>query len=250
MTLTHPMDLYTVLRDLYDACNAEFFRDALPPCMIVLRARSKRTMGAFAPECWGAYQTTQDAHIDTLVLNSEAFPHRTEEEIVSTLVHEMCHVWQFRVQGKAITNGHHDKEWGQQMARLGLIPSATGHPGGRQTGKQVSHYVYEQGAFRAWFTARRAALTLDKPMIPLQETPKLIPRVKPPKKYKHVCPLHPTTKAWALDGMALQCGTCGSALLIDSATRQGQTDLEDLARQLGTQAGAVVDPIVVAEEVP
>lgn len=238
MTLEHPMDLYPVLRQLYDECNAAFFRDQLPPCMIVLRARSKRTMGAYSPECWGAYQSDPaDAHIDTLVLNSEAFKTRSEEEICSTLVHEMCHAWEFRVDGTEAKNGHHDRIWGAQMVRCGLMPSSTGQPGGKQTGRQMAHYILDNGAFQWWFDRRRVEhMQRREPLLPLlQETPRLIDKKRPPKKYKHVCPTCVGVKAWALDGADLLCGACQGRLYIPSAALQVQTDLVELARQVGRQ---------------
>jgi hypothetical protein len=41
----------------------------------------------------------------------------------------------------------HNREWGAFMKRVGLYPSNTGQPGGKETGQQMQHYVIEGGRF-------------------------------------------------------------------------------------------------------
>ena len=50
------------------------------------------------------------------------------------LVHEMTHLEQEEY-GKPGKKGHHNREWVGLMERVGLIPSDTGAPGGKQTGR-------------------------------------------------------------------------------------------------------------------
>jgi predicted SprT family Zn-dependent metalloprotease len=45
-----------------------------------------------------------------LALNPDEFIGRTDEMILSTLVHEMCHVWQ-QTYGKSPRRGYHDRQW-------------------------------------------------------------------------------------------------------------------------------------------
>ena len=59
---------------------------------------------------------------------------RSDEEILSTLVHEMAHVWQ-QTHGRPPRRCYHDREWAAKMREIGLQPSTTGQPGGQKRGK-------------------------------------------------------------------------------------------------------------------
>ena len=84
-------------------------------------------------------------------------------DILGTLVHEMCHQWQHEL-GNPSRSGYHNKEWGNKMKEVGLYPSSTGQPGGRQTGQQVSHFIVEGGAFDVAF-----ALMQDDIQVPWRD---------------------------------------------------------------------------------
>jgi hypothetical protein len=51
--------------------------------------------------------------------------------VLSTLVHEQAHLWQHHF-GKPGRGRYHNREWAAKMVEIGLIPSATGEPGGKQ----------------------------------------------------------------------------------------------------------------------
>lgn len=213
MSEKHPCDVYTELRQLYDACNTALFADRLPPCMLVLRAH-RRAYGFFQPACWGPFHTERGGELDTLALNPAAFHDRTEEEVVSTLVHEMCHLWQEHYGEHPAKKGYHNAEWGQRMLTLGLYPSATGQPGGKRTGLRVSHYILDPGAFH---TAYLALVTATAgPLLSWQEIPRLEPVKEQPKKVKHTCPTCGEVKAWAVMGTPLCCGSCETALVTEA----------------------------------
>jgi hypothetical protein len=48
--------------------------------------------------------------------------------------------------GKPSRNGYHNKQWSRWMERIGLVPSATGAPGGKRTGQRMTHYIIRGGA--------------------------------------------------------------------------------------------------------
>lgn len=75
---------------------------------------------------------------------------RTDELILSTLAHEMVHVW-MQVHGRPPRRSYHDKQWAAKMKEVGLYPSSTGEPGGKETGAKVSHYIVPSGAFAKAF---------------------------------------------------------------------------------------------------
>ena len=69
--------------------------------------------------------------------------------MLSTLVHEMAHLWQHHF-GKPSRSNYHNKEWGDKMREIGLVPSSTGAPGGKATGQRVSHYLVFNEAVEMW----------------------------------------------------------------------------------------------------
>jgi len=58
----------------------------------------------------------------------------------------MAHLWQAHF-GKPGRTSYHNKQWAGMMEAIGLIPSDTGAPGGKQTGQKVSHYIAGGGPF-------------------------------------------------------------------------------------------------------
>lgn len=204
---THPCDIYHELRTLYDHCNATFFGDTLPACMIVLRPR-RNTFGYFQHACWGRPEDSEGA-VDAIAINSERLRTKGEEEIVSTMVHEMTHLWQEHYGERKPPKPYHNREWAAKMVEHGLMPSNTGLPGGKQLGKHMSEYRLDNGLFRRWYD------DLAKPLLSWAEFPKLVAAKQQPKKYKYVCP-RCEAKAWAHEGTALACGDCREPMVTEA----------------------------------
>ena len=130
------------LQRAFDFFNEKLFGNRLPRALITYTKR-KNVFGHFGAVRW---QDTEENFADEIALNPEKFRSRPVEEVLSTLVHEMTHQEQFHF-GKPSRNGYHNKAWGVLMRRVGLIPSSTGEPGGKETGQKVSHYIDEGGPF-------------------------------------------------------------------------------------------------------
>jgi hypothetical protein len=58
----------------------------------------------------------------------------------------MAHLWQHHF-GKPSRTTYHNKEWAAKMHQVGLIPTSTGWPGGKETGQHVTHIIEEGGPF-------------------------------------------------------------------------------------------------------
>ncbi len=84
--------------------------------------------------------------LDELGLHPGFFTLRPVEEVLSTLVHEMVHHWQDRL-GSPSRSNPHNRQWASKMREIGLEPSATGLPDGKDTGMHMSHYIQPEGAF-------------------------------------------------------------------------------------------------------
>ncbi|WP_366142237.1 SprT-like domain-containing protein [uncultured Tateyamaria sp.] len=79
-------------------------------------------------------------------MNPAYFAILTIENNLSTMAHEMVHLWQFH-HGKPSRRGYHNKEWALKMEGIGLIPSDTGRVGGKKVGQSMDHYILENGPF-------------------------------------------------------------------------------------------------------
>src|SRR3954451_16498428 len=132
---------YSDLVTAYDFLNEQLFDRDLPPCLITLQRKSQ-TRGYFCRERFASRDGTEIT--DEIALNPAHFRSRTSEEILSTLVHEMVHLGQFH-RGEPSRSGYHNRQWADEMARVGLIASHTGAPGGRRTGQRVTHYIEPDG---------------------------------------------------------------------------------------------------------
>jgi hypothetical protein len=130
----------------YDVFNAALFDNQLPPCLITMNAKHKRSLGHFLPDCWE--NESRQRKTDEINLNPLHFRKCGLEDTLSTLAHEMCHLWQKHC-GQPSRRNYHNKEWGQKMIEIGLMPSSTGQPGGKQTGQQMDHYIIVNGKFKS-----------------------------------------------------------------------------------------------------
>ena len=141
---------YTGLDAAYDHFNRELFAGQLPPCLITMQ-RHKGAYGYFSGNRFASIADPEDI-TDEIALNPAHFANRTPTQTLSTLVHEMAHLWQHH-HGKPSRNGYHNKEWAAKMREIGLIPSHTAQPGGKETGQKVSHYIDDSGRFAKACTA-------------------------------------------------------------------------------------------------
>jgi predicted SprT family Zn-dependent metalloprotease len=137
-------EAYTELQDAYDFFNARLFDSQLPECLITLQ-REKRSFGHFQPTSFVRRSTGETT--DEISMNPRFFATRSIRDTLSTLVHEMVHLWQAHSGQDKSRKGYHNKEWSDQMERIGLMPSNTGQPGGKKVGEKMSHYIIAGGLF-------------------------------------------------------------------------------------------------------
>ena len=124
---------YRAFQKAYDFFNAELFSGALPHVLVTLQRRA-RSSGYFAPERFaGRARSNLNTTAHELALNPDNFKGHADRDILATLTHEMVHAWQ-QTHGKP-DYSYHDRQWAAKMKEIGLHPSATGEPGGKETGK-------------------------------------------------------------------------------------------------------------------
>ena len=241
MTESPTLAMYSALNRAFDHFNQHLFGGELPPCLITLRS-SRRQRGYHHAE---RFISTEGTIIHELGLHPGYFTLHPLEISLSTLVHEMVHHWQ-ECFGKPSRSNHHNREWVEKMESIGLIPSDSGLPEGKQTGRKVSHYIEPNGAYAKacedllaagftlpWFD-RHAPVepetvkhvqeqlaeqglqvaTSEAPVESIAphadpETPTVFSPPEPRRdpKARLVCPTC-EARAWAKPETALMCGTC------------------------------------------
>jgi predicted SprT family Zn-dependent metalloprotease len=193
---------YQGFQKAYDFFNRELFADSLPQVLVTLQ-RHANTRGYFSPQRFKG--RVEKASVHELALNPDTFTGRTDEMILSTLVHEMCHVWQ-ETYGNPSRRGYHNREWAGKMREVGLQPTTTGEPGGRETGQAVTHYILPDGKYtQAFVKLADTGFQLRWQSLPFGKQG----RAKKSSKTKFSCP-ECGQNAWAKPSAALICGECFS----------------------------------------
>lgn len=247
--MTSPtLAFYASLQAAFDHFNAHLFGGELPGCLITLRSASR----VYGYHHANRFISTDGQQLDELGLHPGFFTLRPIEAVLSTLVHEMVHHWQHHFGAPTKTNAH-NKEWAAKMESLGLMPSHTGLPGGKKTGRSVSHYILpdesylkvcqqllETGFQLPWLdrhapaqpereiahqaALKAAGIELDITPPPSSTLPEQIkgkPSIvgpapkRPNPREKFTCPTC-GTKAWATPETAIICGICVVPMVVGS----------------------------------
>lgn len=213
---TPTYDSYGELDQAYAYFNDVLFGSELPPCLITLH-RHKKAYGYFAPRRFE--HTSGKRYTDEIALNPDHFKERSAAETLSTLVHEMAHLWQQHF-GKPSRSNYHNREWGSKMDWLGLPPSSTGAPGGKRTGQRVSHWIEPGGRF-AVACERILAQGL---VIAWHSIPNGIDlKKKAGKRTKYVCP-QCEAAVWGKSGLNIACGDCEVRMPLEIAGEEESGD--------------------------
>ena len=192
---------YRAFQEAYDFFNKELFAGDLPDVLVTLQRHSK-ARGYFSPERFSG--RIHDAAAHELALNPDTFAGRTDEEILSILVHEMAHVWQ-QVHGTPSRRSYHDREWAAKMKEIGLQPTDTGDPGGKETGQRVTHYIIPDGRYaKAYAQLKTRGLRLQWQSVTAGDEQA---KAKKASKTKFTCP-ECEQNAWAKPDAQLGCYAC------------------------------------------
>lgn len=198
---------YDGLTLAYEFFNRELFSGKLPACLLTMQ-RQKGAYGYFSGDRFAQLGDAADI-TDEIALNPAHFASRTPTQILSTLVHEMVHLWQHRDENaKPGRRGYHNKEWAKTMRAIGLIPTATGEPGGQETGEKMTHIIEAGGRFEK---ACSAFLARHPAMLYHDRAGEETGKKKVASKNKYTCP-GCGLNAWAKPDVHLVCGECGEAL--------------------------------------
>jgi hypothetical protein len=216
----NPMVTYNALDFVYDYFNTRLFRGELRPCLITVQRR-RTACGFFASARFQSHDATDIA--DEIGLDPRSWgPPRTDTENLSTLVHEMAHLWQHHY-GKSSAGGYHNRQFARKMFEVGLVTSDSGERGGKATGTRMSHYIAAGGPFeKACADLLRGGFVIPYVEILSEgERERREParhRSRAASKTTYTCPhCHPSNTS----GESLACTSCaGNATHGSSQTKQ------------------------------
>jgi predicted SprT family Zn-dependent metalloprotease len=178
---------YSTLDKAFEYFNAHLFNHMLPDCIITLN-RKKHTRGYFHKDKFRIREKS-DA-VSEISLNPDEFLERTDLEILSTLVHEMCHLLQYTIGDPP--------------------PSSTGEPGGKTAGQKMTHYILKGGRFE--IVAQGFLISQGGLLVESLPEPEKEKKEKKKTRYKFVCP-ECGMAAWAKESANLACGNCREVLI-------------------------------------
>jgi predicted SprT family Zn-dependent metalloprotease len=192
---------YIGFAEAYDWFNSRLFHGALPRPLITMQ-RQRGSYGYFASDRFGTRDRSEI--VGEIALNPIHFESRTVEDSLSTLVHEMVHLWQ-QYFGNSSRSGYHNREWAQKMKAVGLQPD-NGKGGG--TGQRVDHHIVPGGPFSVACAELLSRGTEIRYVDLWRQRPGAVRRTRS----KYTCP-DCGLNAWAKPQARLDCTDCGTHMV-------------------------------------
>ena len=204
------MDLYEDFQKAFAFYNKTLFGTTLPECIITLQ-RIKRVRGYYSNRRF-VKSSLDGSNRSEIALNPDYFGLVSDTEVLATLVHEMCHM-KMDLIGCQCANGYHDRQWAEEMMRVGLIPTNNGRLDGRKTGYYMTQLIKEGGFFQY---ATKKLLDegfkisyYDKACLKEEVSADFV-EIKTKRrtsKFKYGCGC---SLVWGKRGLKLKCENCGN----------------------------------------
>lgn len=228
------LELYTKVQTVIDELDKVFFsgkgKQKIPQVVFAINNRCKRCCLAYV-QADALYDKNTDKKLQYMAINPD-YLNRSIGEVVSTICHELCHVYE-HAYIHIPRGGYHDKQWADLMKDCGLEPKYFNK--GKTT---VSHTIIKGGEFEAFMKKfveehgenffnivsysqevqkkTRKELGLEDGDDEEDEEPKADNADKPIKKYnrnkiKYICPSC-GMKVWGKSGLSISCNECMETL--------------------------------------
>lgn len=222
------LELYAKIQTVIDEIDARFFsgkgKQKIPQVVFAINTRCKSCVLAFVqPD--SLYDKNTDKKLQYMAINPD-YLNRDVGEIISTICHELCHVYE-NAYLHIPRGGYHDKQWAELMTECGLEPIYN------NTSKtSVHHKAIKDGVFEEYIKQfkeehgedffnivsysseiqrkTRKALGIEEGEG--EDEPKPDNADKPVKKYnrnkiKYVC-ASCGMKVWGKSGLSIRCNEC------------------------------------------
>lgn len=195
----------------FDYFNDHIFNGQLPQCLLNFSRLGRKSVAFYVNELW---ENEDRIKLDEISLNPN-FLYLSVKEITSSLVHEMCHLWQFKY-GKPSRRGYHNKQWAAKMIEVGLMPVGKN---GKQTGQSMSDEIIPGGAFENVFNQMPESYKLPwRVFLDVEDDEESEDKDDRKKKsgarIKYSCP-GCLTNVWGKSELLIACGFC-KVLFVES----------------------------------
>ena len=194
------IEQYTILQEIYVYFNHHLFSDFfLPEIIFTIDYRKSNNNGFFHAEKFDH----NGKKISVISLNPDHF-NRSNIDCMSTIAHEMSHLWEYCISPDKYKGGYHTKVWSSKMQKIGLMPSDTGQEGGKKTGRRMTHYIVKNGLFEQKaneFISNHQNIFLFSGIAMIQKVSD-----KKRNKIKYTCPCG--QNVWGKPDLQIICGEC------------------------------------------
>jgi len=202
------IDQHSRLQSAADLFNAELFDGTLPPAYITMIVKPG-CYGLFFPD---RYQNKKGQSVDQIALCARTAVERPLPELLSTLVHEMCHQAAYENSGRKNPGGH-GTAWRNLMDAVGLPPVRIGGDWRRAT-----HRIDPDGRFAKLVAKHRSKLQ-ELPWADVSSS--VIGTKKEKDRVRFTC-RKCGANAWAKPSAQLLCGSCSTSIELVVMHHAGQ----------------------------
>lgn len=206
------MNIYDKFYRAYRIYNERLFGNGLGDIIITF-VRKPLVKGYYS---FSRFQYLDDSGktVSEISINPEYFAKASDKMVLSTLVHEMCHMYHDTVRNNCV-RGYHDKAWAEIMEGIGLIPSSTGQPGGKKTGFLMSHYIQSGGRFdvvteevlKDGFSRGFIEVCVDEKRLSEKDVDAAKGGYGQGRRFKYSCGC---SNVWGKKNLNLKCNICGN----------------------------------------
>lgn len=210
--------LYTKFQMIVDMIEKEFFtskgKNPFPKIVLALNNRCSSCVVAFVQPDY-LFDKKEEEKVQYLAINPK-YLQRETRDIISTLCHELCHVYEVAYI-HIPRGGYHTKAWCDLMRECGLEPVFN-----NKSKTSVTHKIIEGGVFESFcnefdktypdffsLVEYSEDMNTDKGESGADNADKPIKRYNR-NKIKYVCP-ECQSKVWGKSGLNIYCSDCECA---------------------------------------
>lgn len=209
------------IRRAFTWFNDKLWNGKLPKDTAVFWHRAPKAAGCFGPH---RFKNPTGDFVSEISLNPDHLGQRSEIDILSTLVHEMCHLERLLLDPEDWTGTYHCQKWAEMMDRVGLTPRALGKGGElthKKTGHRVTHEIVDGGMFDQ--AAKEFIMANDK-LFPLRAVSAVESGILNKRKLNKC---KPTSGGSRTSKLSFHCPCCDARIYGKQDTRAFCTGTED-----------------------
>jgi predicted SprT family Zn-dependent metalloprotease len=192
---------YAMLQSAYDFFNAKFFDSRLPKVFFTIDWHNKKSNGYFCPHKLVNKEDTETKSTASVIALNPDHLAREVYEILATLVHEMCHVWEFEefIKDPYKLTSYHSKRFEKKLSECNLKAVIN-----NKSRSSCSTVIPDDGIFKG--IADEYLKTKEFLSIASIKT-EGEKKAKSKNKTKYVC-TGCKTNIWGKAGLNLHCNEC------------------------------------------